>query len=113
MRIVGTKITRGELAQMSAGMFGYLVKAVVDVERELMAVDADLHSDLEALLLKDGSEQKNLWGINLYPAVQSDGFIEFDSVINLRPVQGNMSRGVESAAIREQIAAVVQKRVES
>jgi len=93
-------------------MFGDIVKAVVDIDRELIAVDAELHSDLEALLLEDGSQQKHLWGINLYPEASGDEFIEFDSMINVRPSQDNKSRGVESEAIRGKIIQIVGKRIE-
>jgi len=96
---------------MAAALFGDFVKAVVDVERETMAVDAPLHSDLEALLLEDGSKQKDLWGINLYPEMQGDEFIEFDSMINMRPSQGNRSRGVENEGIRKKVIEIVEKRV--
>ena len=98
-----------ELKQMADAMFGNLVKAVVDVDKELVAVDAELHSDLEALLIKDGSKQKNLWGINLYPEIQGEDFIEFDSMINIRPSQGNMIRGVRDESIRQKIAKIVDK----
>lgn len=100
-----------ELKQMAARMFGDLVKAVVDVDRELIAVDAELHADLEAELLQDGSEQRSLWGINLYPEAPRDQLIEFDSLINVRPSQANRSRGVENAAIRGKIVAIVEKRL--
>ena len=100
-----------DLKQMAARMFGDLVKAVVDVDRELLAVDAELHADLEALLLQDGSAQRSLWGINLYPEAQADQFIEFDSMINMRPSQANRSRGVEDEAIRRKIVAIVEKRI--
>lgn len=89
--------------------FGSLVKAVVDIEQGIMAVDAELHSDEEALLLENGSRQKDLWGINLYPAQDGEGFIEFDSMINLRPSQGNMSRRVDNPEAREKIVNVVNK----
>ena len=100
-----------DLQQMAARMFGDLVKAVVDVDRELVAVDAELHADLEAVLLQDGSAQKSLWGINLYPEAQADQFVEFDSMINMRPSQANRSRGVEDEAIRRRIVAIVEKRI--
>ena len=100
-----------KLKQMAAATFGNLVKAVVDVERELVAVDAELHSDLEALLLENGSEQKNLWGINLYPEMPGAEFLEFDSMINMRPSQGNRSRGVENEEIREKIVEIVARRI--
>lgn len=96
---------------MAGELFGDMVKAVVDVDRELIAVDAELHSDLEALLLQDGSKQKNLWGINLYPEMQGDEFVEFDSMINMRPSQDNRSRGVEDENIRKQILKIVVMRI--
>ena len=104
-------ITRADLTLMSAAMFGDLVKAVVDVRREIMAVDAELHSDEEAFLLERGSAQEDLWGINLYPALPGSDFVEFDSVINLRPSRGNRSRSVEDEAIRGQILAIVESIV--
>lgn len=112
MKIITQKISLNELNQMAAGRFGNLVKAVVDVDQELFAVDAELHSDLEALLLENGSKQKSLWGINLYPEMKGDDFVEFDSMINMRPSQGNRSRGVDSEEIRKKIMSVVSKRVE-
>ena len=111
MKIVRDILTLDELKQMASAMFENMVKAVVDVERELIALDAELHSDLEALLLQDGSKQKDLWGINLYPDMPTDEFIEFDSMINMRPSQGNRSRGVESKETREKITEIVAEKI--
>ena len=111
MMIIKDTLNGEELRQMAARRFGDLVKAVVDVDRKLLAVDAELHADLEALLLEDGSRQRSLWGINLYPDLPEDQWIEFDSVINLRPSQGNRSRGVDDEVIRRHIIAIVQQRV--
>ena len=114
MQIVTNKISLAELKQMSTKMFDNLVKAVVDIERQVMAVDADMHVDQEQLLLQDGSAQKDLWGINLFPdRYGQDNFIEFDSMINLRPWQGNRSRGVEDETIRKIIAGMVNQLVEA
>ena len=112
MKIITEKLTMNELQQMAAGLFGNMVKAVVDVEKEIIAVDAELNADLEALLLENGSAQKNLWGINFYPELQGNDFVEFDSMINIRPSQNNRSRGVESDELRNQILAIVAKRIE-
>jgi len=111
MKIVITSITIEELGQMAPKMFGNLVKAVVDVEKEIMAVDAGLHADEEQALLENGSEQKNLWGINIYPEVKDENWIEFDSMINLRPSQNNRSRGVENEELRKKIINIVSKLV--
>lgn len=106
------KIKIAELRGMSKKMFGNLVKAVVDIEKELMAVDADLHADQEAHLLEKGSLQKNLWGINIYPDMGGDNMIEFDSMINLRPSHGNRSRGIDDEKLRLKIVKIVNKLIE-
>ncbi len=112
MQTVKDKVTIKELKQMSEKMFGDLVKAVVDIEKDIIVVDAPLHVDEEQLLLENGSEQKDLWGINLYPDFfGKEDFIEFDSMINLRPWQNNRSRGVEDNKIQEKIREVVNKFV--
>ena len=111
VKILKESITLDELRQTAASLYGNLVKAVVDVENELVAVDAELHSDLEALLLEDGSAQKDLWGINLYPDKRGEEFVEFDSLINIRPSQGNRSRGVDDENMRRRILGIVAKRI--
>jgi hypothetical protein len=100
------------LRRMAETGFGNLVKAVVDVERGIMAVGGELHADEEALLLERGSKQRDLWGINLYPDLSEDERIEFDSMINIRPTQGNRSRGVDDPQAREVIRLVVQSLIE-
>ena len=112
MRIVTEILRMAELKQMAAAGFGDMVKAVVDIYRESIAVDAELHADLEALLLENGSKQKDLWGINLYPDLETKDFLEYDSMINIRPSQNNRSRGVDSAEIREKIAGIVAQRIQ-
>lgn len=111
MEIVTQQTTLSELERMAERMFGNMVKAVVDIDREVLALDGELHSDLEALLIENGSKQQSLWGINLYPEMKGDDFIEFDSMINMRPSQGNRSRGVENSQIRDRILLVVGKRI--
>ncbi len=112
MKIVSQQITLSELRQMAASLFGDMVKAVVDVDKELIAVSGELHSDLEALLVENGSLQQSLWGINLYPELEGEQFVEFDSMINIRPSRGNRSRGVDSAETRDRILAVIAKRIQ-
>lgn len=97
-----------DLAIMADKMFGNLVKAVVDIDKKIMAIDGELHSDEEKLLIEKGSKQQNLWGINLYPEYfGKDEFIEFDSMINLRPAQNNRSRGVDDSNTQNIIIKIV------
>lgn len=96
-----------ELRGLAQGRFGDMVKGVVDLERRVLLLDADLHADQEAQLLAEGSAQRDLWDINLYPELSEPDWIEFDSMINLRPSFGNRSRGVDDPATRAAIAALV------
>ena len=107
MKLVN-EIALSELEEMAENMYGELVKAVVDVAKRTMAVDAGLHVDEEQLLLETGSSQQDLWGINLYPdSYGEDDFVEFDSMINIRPAQGNRSRSVEDEGTRAAILEIV------
>lgn len=112
MKILKGKITTRELKEIAKEQFGDLVKAVVDVEQEIMAVGGELHADEEVLLMeKEGSKREHTWGINLYPEKRGKEFIEFDSMINLKPTLGNRSRGIEDSRIREKIEKIVKKLV--
>lgn len=109
--IIREKISIEELKKMAEDMFGSFVKAVLDTEKKIMAVNGELHADMEATLIEDGSNQKCLWGINIYPDKSEDEMIEFNSLINLKPSAGNRSRGVDNSEIRETIKKIVRDRI--
>ncbi|MGH2829712.1 MAG: DUF5674 family protein [Actinomycetota bacterium] len=114
VQLVTEPIGVAELLKLAEDGFGDLVKAVVDVEQRVMAIGGELHADEEQFLLERGSHQANLWGINLYPAQYgTEEFVEFDSLINLRPSTGNRSRSVEDATLRQAIVVIVQELVRS
>ncbi|HXG97315.1 MAG TPA: DUF5674 family protein [Gemmatimonadales bacterium] len=113
IEIIRRPISRARLSLLAEAQFGDMVKAVVDVERGVMAIGGELHSDEEAALIEDGSAQEHLWGINLYPAEQGDAWLEFDSMINVRPSQGNRSRNVDDSALRDRIRRIVTGLVEA
>jgi hypothetical protein len=107
------KITIGELREMSRTMSEPFVKCVVDVRRRLLVADAGLHSDEELFMLEQGSEQADLWGVNLWPeSYGTEEFVEFDSMINIRPMQNNRSRSVEDHATRQMIYEIVAEKVD-
>ena len=111
IKIVKDKISKSELSEIAQNQFGDFVKAAVDIENGIMAIGGELHADEEALLLEEGSGQKNLWGINLYPNQAAEEWIEFNSMINVRPSQGNRSRGVENPDIQKKIKIIVNNLV--
>ena len=86
-----------------------MIKCVADIRLDLLALDADLHADLEQMLLKNGSAQENLWGFNLWVEEAGEDFIEYDSLINIRSWQGNPSRDVLDLEVREKIRQIVEQ----
>jgi hypothetical protein len=111
LQIIDAPITLAGLRRMAGEQFGDFVKGVVDVQRGLMALGGELHADEEALLLEEGSSQADLWGINVYPDRAAAERVEFDSMINVRPSQGNRSRGVEDPAVRQRIQDIVARLI--
>lgn len=111
MKVVDT-ITVAELGEMAQKMYGSLVKAVADIEKKVMVVDAEMHADEEAYLLEKGSKQENLWGFNLYPTrFGTSEFVEFDSMINIKPRQKNMDRGINDKQVRDKILQLVAQKI--
>ena len=106
MKILSHPIKHSDLNDMLPGYFGDMIKAVVDVKQGLLGLDAELHADIEKELLTKGSTQEDLWGINLYPEMEGEDFIEFDS----RPYQGN--RSVQDSVVRKQIVDIVNSLIQ-
>lgn len=111
-KIIKDSISKKELINIAKKQFGELVKAVVDVEQGIMAVGGEMHADEEvALIEQEGSKREHTWGINLYPEMVSEEWIEFDSVINLKPSYGNRSRGVDNPEIQKKIRNIIERLV--
>ena len=110
-RVVSKPMSRVDLAKWAEDGFGDWIKAVVDVSRGIMAIGGGLHADDEALLLAHGSRKQDLWGINLYLEAEGSDWIEFDSMINIRPRDANRSRGVDDHDTRARIRGVVESLI--
>lgn len=112
MIIVDKEISLEQLPALEDKMFfneDEMVKAVADVDKGILALNAELHSDLEQMLLDNGSDQKSLYGFNVY----FDGEIEYDSMIN--PPRNReagfprVGRDVADPVAREKIKELVEK----
>ncbi len=112
MVIISSKIGKSQIIARYNNFFKTVIKAVVDVEKQTIALDAELHSDLETLLLENGSKQENLWGINLYPSKNRKDFIEYTALINIRPSQSNCSMEIEDQKIKEEVKRIAEKLID-
>ena len=111
VEIIQKPISFTDLQEIAKNQFGDLVKAVVDVEKEVMAIGGELHADEEVLLSENGSKREDMWGINIYPEKSGEDWVEFDSMINIKPHLGNRSRGIDNLKIRERILRIVSKLI--
>ena len=109
MLIIKEPIKFSEIKEKYANFYQSLVKIVVDVEKGIIAVDAEMHADLEQELLEEESNQKDLWGANLY--LDKPGLVEFNSLINIRPGQGNADMNILDEKLREKIQEIVNKLI--
>ena len=92
-----------ELRRLVDLYFEDMVKCVVDVERGVAAVGGEMHADGEEALLADGSRQADLWGANYWPGRGREECVEYTSLINIRPAQGNRSMEIQDPAIRRRV----------
>jgi hypothetical protein len=110
--IVKDKISLKEVKKMAQEQFGAMVKAVVDIEKEIMAIGGELHAEANELLFeKEKSDSKNVWGINIYPEEKKDKWIIFDSLINIKPLAGNREMVIKSEKIKNRIREIVNKLI--
>lgn len=112
IKIIKKKITKEELKKIAEQGFGTVIKAVVDVEKEIIALGGELHSDANELLIENGSRQENLWGINIQLDKPRNEWIDFQALINIRPSIGNRSMEIENPEIRNKIKETVNKLVD-
>ncbi len=105
IHIIKERSTDEQMSEMSEQLDGY-VKLAVDVRRGILAGGGALHADCEAVLLEDGSAQVDIWGADWIPSTQE---VTYESLINLRPGEGNLSLEVQDPALRKQIGVVVRR----
>lgn len=104
--VTDRRIEPETLRELAEAWFGDMVKYVVDVERRVAAVGGELHADSAALLLEQGSRQKDLWGANYYPEREPEHRIEYVALINIRPAHGNRSMEIEDSTARERVREI-------
>lgn len=108
--IIRQPATSEQIAQMSEAFSDKLIKLAVDVERKVLAAGGELHADCETALLEDGSQQENIWGADWYPQERQVGF---ESLINIRPRQQNLTLEVQDPALRQRIETIIRQLLET
>lgn len=111
IKLIKEKISKEEIKKAAQDSFGEMVKAVIDIKKEVMALGGELHADANELLIKQGSSQEDIWGINIYPDKSGEDWIEFNSLINIRPSLGNRSIEIQDSDIKKKIREIINKLI--
>lgn len=74
-------------------------------KRGILAGGGALHADCETALLEDGSAQTDVWGADWIPASQE---VTYESLINLRPGQGNLDMELKDPQLRAEVRRIAQ-----
>lgn len=109
IKVVREKISRDELKSFLGNPYSDMIKFVVDIKKEIIALGGELHSDAESLLIEQGSVQSDLWGGNLFLEDSGKQRIEYSSMINIRPSAGNRALEVKDDKLKSQMKAVIDK----
>lgn len=111
IKIIDKKISDAELREIARDFYGDIIKGVVDVRREILAMGGEYHMDANNVLIENGSKQEDIWGFNWYFDRQGDEKIEYISLINIRPKQNNRTMEVEDETLRGRIKKVILKHL--
>jgi hypothetical protein len=106
--LIKKQATKEEIRQMLAALKSY-IKLAVDIKREVLAGGGILHADCEAVLLRDGSKQEDIWGADWIPHTKQ---VSFEALINIRPRQNNPSMIIQDAVIREKVEEIARGLLE-
>jgi hypothetical protein len=109
IKIIDKKITDIELREIAKDFYGDMVKGVVDIEKEILAMGGEYHMDANNVLIEDNSKQQNIWGFNWYFNKNGDERIEYISLINIRPAQGNRVMEIQDVILRDKMKAIILK----
>lgn len=100
-----------ELREIAKEYYVDMIKGVVDISKETIAVGGEYHMDANVKILENGSVQTDVWGFNIFFDRPRDERIEFTSLINIRPQAGNRSMEVEDEAIREKMRDIINRKI--
>lgn len=109
IKIIDKKITESELREIAKDFYIDMIKGVVDIKQEILAMGGEYHVDANAILIKNGSKQQNIWGFNWYFDKTQDERIEYISLINIRPAQGNRAMEIQDASLRDAMKTIILK----
>ena len=112
IKLVEDKISLQELREVAKEFYSTMIKGVVDIEKEIAVFGGEYHADANEIILKNGSRQSDVWGFNIYLDKPRESWIEYVSLINIRPQAGNMEMEIQDRDIRDKVKAILHSKIE-
>ena len=107
IKIIDKEINNEQLIKLAQNYYDDMIKGVVDIKRQILALGGEMHADAEDILLADGSNQKDLWGFNILLNTPVDECLVYESFINIRPRDKNTNLEVQDPLIREEMKKII------
>ena len=111
IKVIENEISLQEVIELAQEFYGTMIKGVVDIENEILALGGEYHMDANNVLIENGSKQPNVWGFNINFEKSGDDWIEYTSLINIRPAQGNRTMELADENLRNRIKEIINKKV--
>ncbi len=111
IKVVNDEISKAELEEIAKEFYVTMIKGVVDIEQEIIAFGGEYHIDANGILIENGSKQGDIWGFNIVLEKTPDSWIEYISLINIRPQVGNMNMEVQDDKIREKMKKIINSKI--
>lgn len=111
IKIIKDQISLEDLQILAKEFYGNMIKGVADIERRVVAFGGEYHMEANMMLIEDGSSQANLWGFNVYFKKPREDWLEYISLINIRPAAGNFDMMIGDEQIRNKVKEIVNSKI--
>lgn len=111
IRIIKKPITQAEAKEIAKEFYVDMVKGVVDIERGIIALGGEWHMDANMVLVGEGSRQSDVWGFNFHFNKTPEDQVEYISLINIRPNEGNYDMIIEDESRRRAMKKIIEKLI--
>ncbi|MES2060034.1 MAG: DUF5674 family protein [Patescibacteria group bacterium] len=112
IKVIKDTIGLPEVQEIAQEFYFPMIKGVVDIEKGIIALGGEYHNDANMLLQKEeGCKQSDIWGFNIYTDKPKEEWLEYTSLINIRPAVGNRSMIVGDQIIRDKMKAIINSKI--
>lgn len=112
LKIIKEKISQQELQKIAEAVYGTMVKMAVDIQKKIIALGAEWHSECQEALINRGSQTKDIWGVNLVLKKPSNERLEFIALINVKPSSGHYDMEITDEKIKKEIRRITDRLIE-